>query len=250
MLASVTAAHLGSAAVSYVGGTLEEDFTDDNFNAVSTGTSVSWTDDSTVPNWYASGSSWSGNLIYQFGGGTFNTNDLYALKFDADGNSSDPAGSLGARTSGSGQPISYGMAVVNNTGSTLTSFDISYDGFVARGGSVPGTPLDFDFKVGGSFTDSGYAGVASASSTFNVGGSIGNGVGGNPAGDVQSLSGSGIAFTWNDGDTLWLRWTNGTSGNDSLGIDNISFTAVPEPSTYALLFGLLGLGLVIRRRRK
>lgn len=33
-------------------------------------------------------------------------------------------------------------------------------------------------------------------------------------------------------------------------IDNLTITAVPEPSTYAALFGLLALGLVVWRRRR
>ncbi|MCD8481432.1 MAG: PEP-CTERM sorting domain-containing protein [Verrucomicrobia bacterium] len=34
------------------------------------------------------------------------------------------------------------------------------------------------------------------------------------------------------------------------GIDNFSVTAIPEPSTYAALFGLLAfVGVMLRRRR-
>jgi uncharacterized membrane protein affecting hemolysin expression len=40
----------------------------------------------------------------------------------------------------------------------------------------------------------------------------------------------------------------GATGNNRL--DNITLTAVPEPSTYAALLGLLALGVVAYRRRK
>jgi hypothetical protein len=49
-----------------------------------------------------------------------------------------------------------------------------------------------------------------------------------------------------------LNWTGLTSvtisGTEDLGIDNVNFTMVPEPSA-AILLGLCSLGLVARRRR-
>ncbi|MCD8483288.1 MAG: PEP-CTERM sorting domain-containing protein [Verrucomicrobia bacterium] len=33
-------------------------------------------------------------------------------------------------------------------------------------------------------------------------------------------------------------------------IDNISLTAIPEPSTYAAIFGALALGFIVLRRRR
>jgi hypothetical protein len=39
------------------------------------------------------------------------------------------------------------------------------------------------------------------------------------------------------------------SGTSSIGIDDIAFTAVPEPSTYAIYAGLLALGLAMWRRK-
>ena len=41
--------------------------------------------------------------------------------------------------------------------------------------------------------------------------------------------------------------TIAASGNNRL--DNVQFNVIPEPSTYALIFGLLGLGGVLLRRR-
>ncbi|MCD8482587.1 MAG: PEP-CTERM sorting domain-containing protein [Verrucomicrobia bacterium] len=49
------------------------------------------------------------------------------------------------------------------------------------------------------------------------------------------------------GETLWLRvFTNGEGHHL---IDNINVTAIPEPSTFAALIGLLAFGVVVVRRR-
>lgn len=60
-----------------------------------------------------------------------------------------------------------------------------------------------------------------------------------------TLDATGIADT----DILWLRISaSGAEGNQHL-VDSISVTAVPEPSTYALIGGFAALGLAMLRRR-
>ncbi len=54
----------------------------------------------------------------------------------------------------------------------------------------------------------------------------------------------------------YLQWqtddVSGGGSRDEFGITFVSFTAIPEPSTYAALFGALALGMVmfLRRRRR
>jgi trimeric autotransporter adhesin len=66
------------------------------------------------------------------------------------------------------------------------------------------------------------------------------------------ISGTLSNLNWQPGDMLFLRWNDfDAAGFDAgLGIDNLSLVVVPEPATYALLFGALCLvGVGIRRRR-
>lgn len=50
-------------------------------------------------------------------------------------------------------------------------------------------------------------------------------------------------------DSLWFGVNNRNSDLE-LSIDNLVVTAVPEPSTYAAILGLLALGVVAYRRRR
>jgi hypothetical protein len=56
---------------------------------------------------------------------------------------------------------------------------------------------------------------------------------------------------WAPNQVLVLQWVGqDLSGQDhGLGIDNLNFSAIPEPSTYALLAALATMGAVSLRRR-
>lgn len=245
-LALAAGAH-AQALYSTSGMTLTEAFTDDNFAAQPTNTTAAWADNSTVPNWHSS----LPTIKYAFGGGAFDADFMYGYKFDANGNTTAPAGALGTRNANASSTNRFGWGIQNNTGSTQTSFTLGYDAFVANFNSDAGPDgFTLDYKIGGLFG----AGTYTAVPTGNYAAPTGSGAG-NPVSAVTPVSSGPVAFTWNPGEILYVRWNdNNTASPDSgysMGIDNVTFTAVPEPGTMAMFgLGLTALTMLHLRRRK
>jgi hypothetical protein len=71
------------------------------------------------------------------------------------------------------------------------------------------------------------------------------------AGDILSFNAYAWAFSANVADSS-INWTNNLSTNpDAPGQSGFSITAVPEPSTWAMvILGFVGIGAMACRRRK
>lgn len=184
-------------------------------------------------------SSSAANGIYNFGA-TANASDR-AVGFLSSG-SATKSGNLYARFQ-------------NNTGASITSFSISYDVEKYRGGTnTAGFSIQMYYSTdGSSWTSAGSNFLTSFAADANNNGF-------NPApGTTSSITSSGLNLAIAQGDSLYLAWnysvTSGstTSNAQALSLDNISLTAhaIPEPSTYAAIFGALALaGVVVHRRRQ
>jgi len=118
----------------------------EDFNSLAqTGTNVVWTDNSTIPGWYSS------RTTYNAGTGSSNTGALYSFGVAGVNPVTDRAlGSVGSSGTGT---VYWAARFVNNTGATITSLDISYIGEQWRtGGSSNTTPsvaqtVDFQYQV-------------------------------------------------------------------------------------------------------
>lgn len=232
-----------------------------------TAETLPWTNNSTIPGWYlhmhaagtpanvttqASLSGTSAGPIFLIS--HVNVPDNFALTARInDANGSTPA------TSGSG--YYFGLRLSNNTGSTLTGFSLSFTGlqfYRSTGTSNNTIATGYQVIEGGSgvsLTDGSWTNIPGLAFTAPQAGGTASTLNFN-TGNFTDLTAVEIdGLTWEHGDELLLRWyINNVSGVDQgVGIDNISFaaTAIPEPSTYALMFGVAGLALagVVRRRR-
>lgn len=203
-----------------------------NFDSLAqTGTNVAWTDDTTINGWYSTRTTYNG------GTGSSNTGALYSFGVAGTNPVTDRA--LGGIGSGGTGTFYWAARFVNNTGSAISSLDISFVGEQWRdGGAV--TPaqqtMPFQYQVAnaGVITDAdtpstGWTGLASldfSSPTFtNTGG--GGALDGNLAVNRTTKSatltfGTPVAA----GQEIWLRWTdNNDGGNDhALAIDDLSVT--------------------------
>jgi hypothetical protein len=175
-----------------------------------------------------------------------NTSGGY-VSFGTDGDGVDNDRWLGVQFAGTPSSVTMSTTFTNKTGSTITSLDIAYDIYQFRADNA-GRSSFFNVSV---------AGNPIASLGFTADNTLATGERGTILGDTAlatrlaaTVGGLSIA---ND-ETITVSWIgargNDTTGNaQGIGINNISVQAIPEPSTYALLFGAGVLGLALIRRK-
>jgi uncharacterized repeat protein (TIGR01451 family) len=212
------------------------------FDSLATsGAANAWADNSTLTGWYAQFTTTTNPTTYRAdtgGSGTAGTGALYSYGIAGANPVTDRAlGSVGSGTTGD---IYWALRLVNNTGATITSLQISYAGEQWRQGACTPTPctpaaqiVDFQYQVAaaGTITD------ANAPTTGwldhnpldftspSPGTSTAAGIDGNLAANRTSLS-STLAVTIAPGQEVWLRWRdiNHANNDHGLAIDDVNVT--------------------------
>jgi hypothetical protein len=211
----------------------------------------STTNNLSIAGWYLteSGGGARDNEQYAVDAGSSTTGDTFSY-----GSSGSTDRALGSLRSGTLIPV-FGASFSNQTGATITSLSISYSGEQWRLGTLSRTDtLQFQYSLNATDLVTGtWVGVTAldfvSPTTTTTGAKNGNATFTNLASPITALS---IL----SGQTFWVRWVDldASGADDGLAVDNFSLTAsgvvaVPEPRTYAAVFGLIGLCVVAVKRR-
>jgi hypothetical protein len=193
-----------------------------NFNLLlSSGTNNTWTNDLTLSGWYST------RTAYNAGTGSSTAGSLYSF------GSSSVDRALGSVASGTTGTIFYGVRFVNDTTSTISSFNISYLGEQWRNaGNTTSQKLDFSYQIGatnltsGTWTNFDALDFTSPIATATVGALDGN-LTANRTSLSSTLSGISLA----PGQEIWLRWEDSdNAGSDhGLAIDEFTLSADVTP---------------------
>ncbi|HEX2013157.1 MAG TPA: PEP-CTERM sorting domain-containing protein [Roseateles sp.] len=190
---------------------------------------------------------------YRAGNGSSNTGAFYS--FGSDGATDRALGGVGSSGLASGY---FAVAFKNDSGSTLSKVSLGFDGEQWRNGGSstanPGLAQAMVLQYGFGDTIGAVSWIAPGGS-FNwsspvFGTTAAAAVNGNTTGKVAGVGGD-LGLNWAANQTLWVRWieVNDPNNDHALAIDNFTITAVPEPSSYAMLLAGLGVvGLLARRR--
>ena len=232
----------------------------ENFDSLGTNASSAWANNTSVAGWFALAPLTNPVVIAnQTGTGTTGT----LANFGSTATATDRslgwvyANSVGA----AGTFASIGFGISNATGLTLSSFSLAYTGREWRGYSNNTPALSFQYKIGGTFDNDATNSLSGNTAWTDVTSlnfllPVTNNnlrVDGSVAPNFTAISNDVSGLSWLDNEILWVRWRQqNLSGTDAqMALDNVAFSAVPEPSTYALLaLGAAGLAAYRFRRRK
>ncbi|MBN4003431.1 Calx-beta domain-containing protein [Nostoc sp. LPT] len=189
-----------------------------NFNTLAaSGTSIAWTNDSTISGWYST------RTNYNAGSGTNNAGAMYSF-----GTTTDRAlGSVASATTGI---IYYGLRLQNNTGSPITKLQVSYTGEQWRnGGNTLQQQLKFSYQTGStltSLTTGTWTPVTSLDFTAPIANATAGALNGNQIANRVVITPVTITLATliANGEEIILRWEDiDNGGNDhGLAIDDVS----------------------------
>lgn len=184
--------------------------------------------------WFAQEVGTGANTLYRAAWGQLAGGDLYSF-----GDSATAERALGSVGSGSVAPVFFGVALVNNTGSTVQRARISYRGEVWRVGnparSTGPDTLHFSWGRNNTSINSGtFTRYAKLSFFSPVASTHTNevAVNGNSPAYVSTRLDTLGGFSLAPGDTLWLQWSdyNSSSFDDGLAVDDFSVSLLGGPS--------------------
>lgn len=202
----------------------------ENFDTLAaTGSDITFTDNVTLLGWYTT------RPLYSAGTGSGSGATHYS--FGTSGSPTERA--LGSIASNGTGNILYGLRIRNDTGSTITSLDISYIGEQWRKASgEPAHSLTFEYRQAPTISDltGDYLPRTSLNFTTPIFGTTpATALNGNLAANQTGLSAT-IVVTILDGEEIMLRWTDTNDPNfdHGLAIDDLVVTPRLIPTAAAV----------------
>ena len=207
-----------------------------NFDSLGSAATAVWTDNSTLPGWYADragGTAAAGPIPTYIGGtGSGTTGGLYSWGVAGVNPLTDRA--LGSLSSGTPGTLAYGVAFTNDTAVTITNITVSYTGEQWRnGGNTAVQQLAFSYLKGSSALTSAdpantLVWTPVSSLTFNtpINTATAAALDGNAPANRTALSATLTGVTVGPGEAIFLRWVDiNDSGNDhGVALDDLSVT--------------------------
>lgn len=222
------------------------------------GDSNTWTNDSTLPGWYAQQETGTLNNIPANTGSTA-TGALYSF-----GSTTIPADrALGSVGSGTPDDFAWGLQFENTSGNEITFGFLSYTGEQWRvGGTLSDAQtLYFSYKISSTpitlldpGSDVGWTSISLLDFTSPITTPVGYLDGNQPANRTARTLDLGLGLS--DGSSIMFRWRDidHDSNDHGLSIDDFSVdyetasASVPESGTTVAFFGLGVFGLILFRR--
>jgi len=196
------------------------------------GTGHTWTDNLTLPGWYASKTGGGSTVAsYNAGTGSANTGALYSFGVAGTSNLTDRA--LGSVASGTPGDLAYGVRFLNDTAVSQTNIAISYTGEQWRnGGSGSSNTLLFSYRLGdGAITNADAANTVAWTAlpaldfVTPIVTPTASALDGNASANryrFTSVQLTGVVLL--PGQELFLRWrdVNDTGADHGLGVDDLT----------------------------
>jgi uncharacterized protein len=222
-----------------------------NFDTLATsGTTNPWSDDTTLTGWYSQFELNAANpTVYIANSGGTNNGAIYS--FGVAGTNPLTERAFGSASSGTPGTIFNAVKLTNNTGSAITSLDISFNGEQWRnGGNVNAQTLAFQYQVAnaGTITDAnspstGWTAFNSLDFVTPITGAAIAALDGNAAANRTAKS-ANLSVAIAIGQEVWLRWADiNDVGNDhGVAIDDFSVTPQGGAVTPTLNINDVSLG--------